>query len=149
MASLSRTSLACGSRATSFCGRGNATEESRSRFAFQKSFVSTPIFSDSKLVLHNLPQKQRSRVGLPRAATEVVEDRVVERKGKEKDRVLRVGLICGGPSAERGISLNSARSVLDHIEVFPCHFSRVYGSEDPAKFSSKVCRIDLASRMTF
>ncbi|KAE8792118.1 hypothetical protein D1007_33271 [Hordeum vulgare] len=29
---------------------------------------------------------------------------------------LRVGLVCGGPSAERGISLNSARSVLDHIQ---------------------------------
>lgn len=32
-------------------------------------------------------------------------------------RPLRVGLVCGGPSAERGISLNSARSVLDHIQV--------------------------------
>jgi len=35
-----------------------------------------------------------------------------------------VGLICGGPSEERGISLNSARSVLDHltaldVEVVP------------------------------
>ena len=28
---------------------------------------------------------------------------------------LRVGLVCGGPSEERGISLNSARSVLDHL----------------------------------
>ncbi|KAG8377094.1 hypothetical protein BUALT_Bualt09G0132600 [Buddleja alternifolia] len=34
----------------------------------------------------------------------------------EEGRILRVGLICGGPSAERGISLNSARSVLDHIQ---------------------------------
>lgn len=32
-------------------------------------------------------------------------------------KVLRVGIICGGPSAERGISLNSARSVLDNIQV--------------------------------
>ncbi|TVU37113.1 hypothetical protein EJB05_10406, partial [Eragrostis curvula] len=31
-------------------------------------------------------------------------------------RPLRVGLVCGGPSAERGVSLNSARSVLDHIQ---------------------------------
>ncbi len=36
----------------------------------------------------------------------------------------RIGLICGGPSPERGISLNSARSVLDHlgyggIEILP------------------------------
>jgi D-alanine--D-alanine ligase len=28
---------------------------------------------------------------------------------------LKIGLICGGPSLERGISLNSARSVLDHL----------------------------------
>ena len=38
-------------------------------------------------------------------------------KGREKGRVLKVGLICGGPSAERGISLNSARSVLDHLQA--------------------------------
>ncbi|XP_021766135.1 uncharacterized protein LOC110730606 isoform X2 [Chenopodium quinoa] len=37
-------------------------------------------------------------------------------KRREKASVLRVGLICGGPSMERGISLNSARSVLDHIQ---------------------------------
>ncbi|CAN6917749.1 unnamed protein product [Brassica oleracea var. botrytis] len=38
--------------------------------------------------------------------------------GEEKrtSRNMRVGLICGGPSAERGISLNSVRSVLDHIQ---------------------------------
>lgn len=41
----------------------------------------------------------------------------VAEKGKEEGRALRVGLICGGPSAERGISLNSARSVLDHLQV--------------------------------
>ncbi|KAM3392382.1 hypothetical protein ACQJBY_013486 [Aegilops geniculata] len=34
----------------------------------------------------------------------------------QEGRPLRVGLVCGGPSAERGISLNSARSVLDHIQ---------------------------------
>ena len=28
-----------------------------------------------------------------------------------------VGIICGGPSPERGISLNSARSVLDHLKA--------------------------------
>ena len=37
---------------------------------------------------------------------------------------MKIGLICGGPSLERGISLNSARSVLDHlgsdnIEIVP------------------------------
>jgi hypothetical protein len=39
---------------------------------------------------------------------------------------LRVALICGGPSAERGISLNSARSVLDHLKsedvVVQCYY---------------------------
>ncbi|KAJ0249519.1 Dala_Dala_lig_N domain-containing protein [Hirschfeldia incana] len=41
---------------------------------------------------------------------------VFEGEGEEEEKNLRVGLICGGPSAERGISLNSARSVLDHIQ---------------------------------
>ena len=30
---------------------------------------------------------------------------------------IRVAIVCGGPSGERGISLNSARSVVDHLEV--------------------------------
>lgn len=39
---------------------------------------------------------------------------------------MKVGLLCGGPSLERGISLNSARSVMDHlegdgIELFPVY----------------------------
>ncbi|RCV14647.1 hypothetical protein SETIT_2G441600v2 [Setaria italica] len=44
----------------------------------------------------------------------------------EQGRPLRVGLVCGGPSAERGVSLNSARSVLDHIQgddlVVSCYY---------------------------
>lgn len=43
---------------------------------------------------------------------------------QENGRKLRVGLVCGGPSAERGISLNSARSVLDHLQVGTCSFRR-------------------------
>jgi len=40
---------------------------------------------------------------------------------------MKVALVCGGPSLERGISLNSARSVLDHlssdkIEIIPFYF---------------------------
>ena len=43
---------------------------------------------------------------------------------KEK---LKIAILCGGPSLERGISLNSARSVCDHlqsdeIEVLPIYF---------------------------
>ena len=40
-------------------------------------------------------------------------------------KVMRVAVVCGGPSRERGISLNSARTVLDHlgacedIEILP------------------------------
>jgi D-alanine--D-alanine ligase len=41
--------------------------------------------------------------------------------------IMKVALLCGGPSLERGISLNSARSVLDHlggegIEIVPIYF---------------------------
>lgn len=50
----------------------------------------------------------------------------VGEKKREKGRVLKVGLICGGPSAERGISLNSARSVLDHIQGDDLHVSCYY-----------------------
>lgn len=40
---------------------------------------------------------------------------------------MKIGLLCGGPSLERGISLNSARSAMDHleseeIEVIPIYF---------------------------
>ena len=39
---------------------------------------------------------------------------------------MRIAVICGGPSAERGISLNSARSVMDHLtplghEIIPVY----------------------------
>ena len=30
--------------------------------------------------------------------------------------MFKIGLICGGPSLERGVSLNSARSLLDHLQ---------------------------------
>lgn len=40
---------------------------------------------------------------------------------------MKIALLCGGPSLERGISLNSARSVLDHlggdgIDIVPIYF---------------------------
>ena len=40
---------------------------------------------------------------------------------------MKIALLCGGPSPERGISLNSARSVLDHlgsdkVEIIPVYF---------------------------
>ncbi|KAK9054895.1 hypothetical protein SSX86_025974 [Deinandra increscens subsp. villosa] len=82
----------------------------------------------------NLKNSRRSRfrgVQIVRSSGEVVavDDRKAEgvsEKKREKGRVLKVGLICGGPSAERGISLNSARSVLDHIQGDDLHVSCYY-----------------------
>ncbi|KAA8517699.1 hypothetical protein F0562_015173 [Nyssa sinensis] len=95
-------------------------------FSARKSCVSLPL---------NIPEKgflsQRLCCGIqvPRATTEIVDGRIVEEvsdKRRERGRVLRVGIICGGPSAERGISLNSARSVLDHIQGDDLHVSCYY-----------------------
>ncbi len=41
---------------------------------------------------------------------------------------IKVAILCGGPSLERGISLNSARSIMDHlscdsVDVFPVYFN--------------------------
>ncbi len=41
---------------------------------------------------------------------------------------MKIALLCGGPSLERGISLNSTRSVLDHladenVEIIPIYFN--------------------------
>ncbi|KAL6657242.1 hypothetical protein ACP70R_005022 [Stipagrostis hirtigluma subsp. patula] len=56
----------------------------------------------------------------------VSEQREAAMEAGAEGRPLRVGLICGGPSAERGVSLNSARSVLDHIQgddlVVSCYY---------------------------
>ena len=37
-------------------------------------------------------------------------------KTKNTDGKFKIAILCGGPSAERGISLNSARSALDHLK---------------------------------
>ncbi|KAK9154061.1 hypothetical protein Sjap_001541 [Stephania japonica] len=108
---LSRPSL---SNAPSF--RASRTTIQRSsdrlpRLPFHRPFVS------SDLVWENRRSTRRFlEIRTPCAAKKAAEDRVVGEKGRGGDGVLRVGLICGGPSAERGISLNSARSVLDHIQ---------------------------------
>ncbi len=79
---------------------------------------------------------------------------------------IKIGLLCGGPSLERGISLNSARSALDHLQasdisIFPFYFdlnrqayelspAHLY-SNTPSDFDFKVAQIgkllpDLALR---
>lgn len=48
---------------------------------------------------------------------------------KNKENKISVAILCGGPSLERGISLNSARSVMDHlgslgVEIVPIYFNQ-------------------------
>lgn len=56
---------------------------------------------------------------------------------------MRLAVICGGPSAERGISLNSARSVMDHLtplgwEIVPfyCDMSKNFYRLSPSQLYS-------------
>ena len=47
---------------------------------------------------------------------------------KTKKNTVKIAVLCGGPSLERGISLNSARSILDHlgspgVEITPIYFN--------------------------
>lgn len=42
---------------------------------------------------------------------------------------MNIALICGGPSPERGISLNSVRSVLDHLAQMDVHILPLYVDE--------------------
>jgi D-alanine--D-alanine ligase len=74
---------------------------------------------------------------------------------KRKSAKVRLAVLCGGPSLERGISLNSARSLLDHlggelIEIVPVYFdhkrkayhistSQLY-SNTPSDFDFKLAR---------
>src|SRR3990167_7500756 len=50
----------------------------------------------------------------------------------------RVALLCGGPSLERGISLNSARSVMDHLGSLGVNIVPIYFNEQkkPYKIST-------------
>ncbi|KAE8696597.1 D-alanine--D-alanine ligase family protein isoform 2 [Hibiscus syriacus] len=77
-----------------------------------------------KLVTASSSSSKTVGVGVTRATAQVA-DAVLGGK-EDTSRVLRVGVICGGPSAERGISLNSARSVLDHIQGEDLHVSCYY-----------------------
>ena len=73
--------------------------------------------------------RRRSYVGrraLPRASSVAppsgappsapAPDRAHAAVATKQPGVLNVAVVCGGPSAERGISLNSARSLLDHLQ---------------------------------
>jgi D-alanine-D-alanine ligase-like ATP-grasp enzyme len=43
---------------------------------------------------------------------------------------MRICLICGGPSQERGISLNSARSIMDHLTSIGWEIIPIYCDPD-------------------
>ncbi|KAK4396058.1 D-alanine--D-alanine ligase A [Sesamum angolense] len=99
----------------------------------QETSFSAPIHCLRNLPSSTFPKRRlncnaRSRgvrvvkASVGAAESEVARDRTVREDGK----ILRVGIICGGPSPERGISLNSARSVLDHIQGDDLHVSCYY-----------------------
>ncbi|KAL7587574.1 uncharacterized protein LOC111917586 [Lactuca sativa] len=116
--------------------RTSSTLSSKPRFDSSSIFprIQSPdIILPASVAVNRMSSGQnRFRgIGVVHSSSEVVaiDDREVEgvgEKKREKPRVLKVGLICGGPSAERGISLNSARSVLDHIQGDDLHVSCYY-----------------------
>ena len=57
---------------------------------------------------------------------------------RTKKNTIKIAILAGGPSLERGISLNSARSVLDHlgslgVEIVPIYFNE---KKQPYKIST-------------
>lgn len=59
------------------------------------------------------------------------------------NRPLRLAVICGGPSPERGISLNSARSVCDHLDAPDVELNPIYF--DTSKHAYAISRAQLYS----
>lgn len=95
------------------------------------SSVNSPKRVELKHMLSTCSTTRSSAVTRASIGEMVVVDGGVVEKGKDEGKVVRVGVICGGPSAERGISLNSARSVLDHLQVHTISFNFI----DSIKFS--------------
>lgn len=114
MASSSSSSLSCHPNLT--LRRSRASSQG-TLFSARRCIATFPFTASAKSAL----KRRSGTIQVARASIQAVDDRIVdeggERSRRNPNRVLRVGVICGGPSAERGISLNSARSVLDHIQV--------------------------------
>ncbi len=72
------------------------------------------------------------------------------------NRKFRLALLCGGPSRERGISLNSARSICDHLasaglEVLPVYFDyqkRAYAISRAQLYSNTPSDFDFKLKST-
>ncbi len=75
---------------------------------------------------------------------------------KKPLKKLKVALICGGPSLERGISFNSARSICDHlgseeIEIVPIyfdHFKKPYQISQAQLYSNTPSDFDFKLNQT-
>lgn len=73
-----------------------------------------------------------------------------------KESKFKIGIICGGPSLERGISLNSARSVMDHLvseytEIIPFYFDlkkRAYQISKAQLYSNNPSDFDFKLKQT-
>ena len=53
---------------------------------------------------------------------------------KTKKNTVNIAILCGGPSLERGISLNSARSVMDHLGSLGVEIVSIYFNEQKKPF---------------
>ena len=54
--------------------------------------------------------------GLGAALSGATSEHLLQAFPRQALQHITIGLVCGGPTAERGISLNSARAVLDHLK---------------------------------
>lgn len=114
--------MASFARTSPVLSRFDASGSRKLRFAAPRESVSLPACGSGTVRL-----RRRCGFAGARASLDVlVEKEVGKEAGKEGERPLKVGIVCGGPSAERGISLNSARSVLDHIQGEDLHVSCYY-----------------------
>ncbi|CAM6064545.1 unnamed protein product [Sphagnum tenellum] len=121
----------------SYCLRSSApidyypTELVRRKQSDKSSFFSSSSKLRLRIMSSTSRHQQPTSAGMLGAEKNLLQSKISGgvqegHKAAAQRVALRVGLICGGPSAERGISLNSARSVLDHLEsedvVVQCYY---------------------------
>ncbi len=63
------------------------------------------------------------------------------KKRAKQEKVVTVAVLCGGPSLERGISLNSARSVLDHLGSLGVNIVPVYFNEKKKAYKISIAQL--------
>lgn len=106
--------------------RNGASHRHHCRYSARKNNVCRLSFLGESSATFATRISTRTGISATRSDVNVLQSDVIEVQEGEgnslendatRSGTLRVALICGGPSAERGISLNSARSVLDHLEA--------------------------------